>query len=246
MQQTSLAIVEDTPDVLKARLKREWEAIEARKQAGEVDYDVQRAQTITTYLELKLSQTEIGKTVGINQGWLNQLLRYGRFMTFAIATAIAKECAIPEARFRRYWKETVDKTAMAILRGNGRQENRRAKLEYEQQVFQQIAEKVEKDIMPTVASTARKKTVKDIKPAQLASLRKEVQSYQVLKRKEVQEAYRKIEEDVRALIELSGCTRSTYAPHILAMHAKRLKVGFADLQRALKGQVDEWLLDVMD
>jgi hypothetical protein len=40
MEQTVLAMVDDTPDVLKARLRREWEALDARKQAGEVDdYD---------------------------------------------------------------------------------------------------------------------------------------------------------------------------------------------------------------
>ena len=46
-------------------------------------------------------------------------------------------------------------------------------------------------------------------------------------------------------IALSGCSRSTYAPNILAMHAKRLKAGFADLQKAVKGDVDQWLLDLL-
>lgn len=99
---------------------------------------------------------------------------------------------------------------------------------------------------PKEPSWKPKKTVMDIKPAQLTQLRKGIESFQVLKRKEVRQVYTKIEEDVRALIELAGCSRSTYAPNILAMHAKRLKVGFADLQRVLKGSVDAWLLDVME
>jgi hypothetical protein len=244
MQQTTLAIVEDTPEVLKARLKREWEAIASGKEAGEVDYDVKRAQALTTYLGLGLSQREIAACVGINQGWLQQLLRYGRFMNFMNANAFTEQ--ITEGRFRRYWKETVDKAALRLLRGNGRKENERGLLQYEQKVFRQIAEKVQEGRMPIVPSTKRNKTVTDIKPEQLDKLRKEIQSYQVMKRKEVKGVYIKIEEDIRALIELSGCSRSTYAPNILAMHAKRLKQGFADLQRALNGNVDQWLLDLME
>jgi hypothetical protein len=246
MQQAVLAIVEDTPEVLKAKLKREWGAIAAQKQAGEMHYDVQRAQVLATYTDLGFTKKEVAECVDINIGWIDQLLRYGRFMNFADAVASAKINHIPEARFRRYWKETVDKSAMALLRGNGRKENNRGKLEYEQRVFQEILEKHRKGVAPTVPSTKRNKTVMDIKPAQLTQLRNDIESYQVLKRKEVKEAYTKIEEDVKALIDLSGASRSTYAPNILAMHAKRLKEGHADLQRALKGHVDDWLQDLMN
>lgn len=239
MQQAIVAVVKDTPEVLMARLKREWEAIDAQKQAGEVDYDVKRAQALTEYMRLGLTQKEIGACVGIKAGWMDLLLRYGRFMDVLPATA----GQIPEGRFRRYWAETVDHTYMSTLRGKVNQVTR---ADYERKVFQQIIEKVQEGQMPTVASTKRNKTVQDIKPAQLQSLRKEIQSYQVLKRKEVKDVYVKIEEDIEALIALSGCSRSTYAPNILAMHAKRLKQGLAALQQALNGRVDQWLLDILD
>jgi hypothetical protein len=142
MEQTSLAIVEDTPDVLKARLRREWEAIEARKEAGEVDYSVARARALTTYMALGLSYTQIAEAVHIRRGWIDQLLRYGRFMNFASAIADANQCRIAEGRFRQYWKETVDKKTMARLLGNGRKSNPGARLAYEQEVFQKILEKI--------------------------------------------------------------------------------------------------------
>lgn len=246
MQQTSLAIVEDTPEVLKARLKREWEVIEERKQSGEVDYDVKRAQALTAYMGLGLNYKEIAEATGSNRGRTDQLLRYGRFANFASTNVDATISHISEGRFRRYWKETVDKSAMAILRGNGRKEDNKSRIEYEQQVFKEISEKLMKGEAPKEPSWKPKKTVMDIKPAQLKELRADIKSYQALKQKEVKAAYTKIEEDVRALIELSGCSRSTYAPNILAMHAKRLKVGFADLQRALKGKVDQWVVDILE
>jgi hypothetical protein len=53
---------------------------------------------------------------------------------------------------------------------------------------------------------------------------------------EVREVYQDIAEDVQALIELSGASRSTYAPSILAMHADRLKRGFLALQKVLRAK----------
>jgi hypothetical protein len=143
MEQIALAIVDDTPEVLKARLKREWEVIEARKEAGEVDYDVYRAQTLITYIGRGLTQNEVAICVGINQGWLHQLLRYGRFVTFNNANALLKP--IPEGRFRRYWKETADKTVMMQFVGKGTKKNEAARLAYEQEVFQRIQEKLMRD-----------------------------------------------------------------------------------------------------
>jgi|SRR5215471_2028126 len=245
MEQRALTIVEDTREVVLSRLKREWDAINVAKETGDLDYDVKRAQVLQRYLALemadgeKLTQKQIGACVGIKQGWFQALLRYGRFMLFLNST----EFKVSEGRFRRYWAETADHAYMSTFR---RKQDKYALEDYERIVFQQIAAKLEKGIVPTVSSTARTKKVTDIKPAQLASLRKAVASYQVLKRKEVREVYTKIEEDVRALIELSGCSRATYAPSILAMHARRLKEGFAALQKALKGNVDAWLLEVMD
>jgi hypothetical protein len=130
MQQTTLAPVEDTPAVLKARLKREWEALEARKQAGEVEDNVERAQMLTTYLEQGLTQREIQQTVGVSQVYVGHLLRYHRFL---IATAIK----MPEWRFRAYWHAHTDPAALRDLRG---EEKELARLVYEQQAFQEIVE----------------------------------------------------------------------------------------------------------
>ena len=238
MEQVALMAVEDTPEVLQARLKREWETIEAQKQAGEVDYDVKRAQLLTTYLDLGMEQKEIRACVGINQGWLQALLRYGRFIVFLNSC----EFKISEGRFRRYWAEIADHVYMSTFR---RKQDKSTRMEYEQKVFQQIAAKILEGVKPTVPSTQRNKRVEDIQTEKLKDIRKSIETYQVLKRKEVKEAYRMIEEDVKALIALSGHSRSTYAPGVMAMHAKRLKEGFAALQKSLKGSVDQWLLDVM-
>jgi hypothetical protein len=54
--------------------------------------------------------------------------------------------------------------------------------------------------------------------------------------KDVREIYQEIEADVKGLIELMGADRSTYAPDILSMRAKRLKSGFQRLQKLLSGK----------
>jgi len=131
MEQAALIIVENTPDVLKARLKREWEVLDARKQAGEVDDNVERAQMLTTYLEHGLTQREIEQTVHLSHVYIGHLLRYHRFL---VATATK----IPEGRFRVYWKEHANPACLRDLRGK---EKELALLAYEQQVFQEILEK---------------------------------------------------------------------------------------------------------
>jgi len=141
MEQTALAIVEDTPDVLQARLKREWESIEVRKEQGDLDYGICRARALQTYHDLGLTHRQIVVCIGINRGWIDQLLRYGRFINFAHAAACADICRMPEQRFRKYWRATSDAKVMAKFRGNGRTQDNAPRMEYEQHIFHLILEK---------------------------------------------------------------------------------------------------------
>jgi hypothetical protein len=247
MQAASLSVVEDTPEVLKMRLKRAWEAIEQRKHAGEVTYDVDRAQALKEFLGEGMTQRQIGECVGISHVFIGHLLRYGRFTEFMVARATINSPPISEKAFRRYWTQTVEKSTIALLGGKGRRAKGNTEIqEYEQQVFQHIADKIEQGVKPQVHKTARKKTIKDLTTDDLEEFQEKLKHFKVIQRKEVREIYKRIEEDVRDLIQLSGCSRSTYAPGTLAMHAKRLREGFIELQRVLRnGDVDDWIMSVL-
>jgi hypothetical protein len=65
---------------------------------------------------------------------------------------------------------------------------------------------------------------RDASPVRLtgAELRAATDPFQALREEFARNYEREVRADLKDLIALSGCTRSTYAPHILAMHAKRL------------------------
>lgn len=240
MPQAAVAAVPDTMEQLKMKLKHDWEAIAQKEHTDKVDVDVQRAQVLSKYFNADLTQKEIATEVHISLGHVDKLLRYGRFLNGPHSV----ECGIPEGRFRQYWQENADKASLRALMGQKKIE---ARLAYEQQVFQRIAEKIREGETPAPAKLhkAKKKAVKNITPKDVKALHAAVKDFQVLKRKEVQEAYNMIDEDVRALVALSHGDRSTYSPGQMASHATRLKQGYAALQRALKNKVDEWLQEVL-
>lgn len=240
MLQNALAAVPDTKEQLKLQLKHEWEAIAQKERTDKVDVDVQRAQVLSQYLNKDLTQKDMANELAINLGHIDRLLRYGRFVNGLHPMG----CKIPERRFRQYWYETADKASLCQLRGKKQAE---ARLQYEQQIFQRIAEKIRggETPAPVKPHKAQKKPVNAMTPKEVKTLHAAVKDFQVLKRKEVQEAYQMIDEDVRALVALSHSTRSTYSPGQMASHATRLKKGYAALQRALKNKVDEWLQDVL-
>lgn len=226
------------PETLEVELKRAWHAIEAQKQAGALDYDVQRAQTLSAFFGRGMTQRRMAECLGGTHQRIDQLLRYDRFLS-RLATTVAK---IPEGRFRQYWRAHSDRASLLHLRGKGKEAARAA---YEQQVFGVILEKLRDGEVPESPQPQRKKTRKEVQPKVLKGLSKQIHDFQVLKRKEVQKAYDMIDEDVRALIALSHSDRSTYSPGQMASHAKRLKIGHAALQKALKNKIDEWLQDVL-
>ena len=242
MLQSAVAAVPDTMEQLKMKLKRTWAAIAEKEQTGHIDADIERAQTVMSYIAQGMSQAVIAETVERTQQRIDQIHRHGRFLA-SLTTHVVK---ISEMQFRLYWQDIADHASLRALRGKKKEE---ARLQYEQQIFQRIAEKVQEGEKPEKSEKphkTQKKTLKNITPKEVKALHDAVKDFQVLKRKEVQDAYNMIDEDVRALVALSHGDRSTYSPGQMASHATRLKKGYAALQRALKNKVDEWLQEVVE
>ena len=129
----------------------------------------------------------------LSQQRVDQLLRYGRFITLLLTTEVVK---IPETQFRRYWQAQVDPQSMYLLRGKTNAVGRR---EYEQRVFQAIVERLRQGNAPPAPRRTPPKTVEAIPPQRLEQLRRDVQASQVLVHKAIREAYARMEQDVREL-----------------------------------------------
>jgi hypothetical protein len=208
------------------RWQVDWEAQEAQLQSQEhmaqIDKDVRRSGLLSGGVAEGLKQTELGKAAKIKLPYVAQLLRYYRFNKH-IAAAIK----IPEFRFRQYWLQIRDP---AFTKRKGKEVE-----EYEQQVFADIAAKIEAGELPAL----NRLKPRDEKPSRLkgvsrdAALEKQIRLLVRTKRKEVRDIYREIEADIQALMALLGRDRNTLAPDRLAIHAEHLKRGWEKLRKAL-------------
>jgi hypothetical protein len=198
------------------QLRAEWAAIETDRQAGIVQVDVRQADLLARYEAPDMTQRKMAECLGIGQAHVKRLLRYARFM----ASLSPMGLKIPERQFREHWKTYADTHALRQLRGKNQAH---ALAAYEAKVFARIVEVL---ASPDVSvRPARRKRTHAVKPDKAVVQKK---------RKEVAHIYDEIKEDVDNLIHLAGADRATYAPGMLAMHAKRLKKGFRELDEALK------------
>ena len=124
----------------------------ARSQVSEVGLDVDRAELIRRYRDEEgLNQTQIGKSIGLSQDRISQLLRYRRYNS----STTDGRSPISERRFRSYWKQVSDPK---MLRGKRDKlpDNPTAKqvaayqahMEYEAACFADIRKLVEEDKPP--------------------------------------------------------------------------------------------------
>jgi len=138
MTQTALMLVDESPIMLQIRLKRAWDAIEARKHADNGEYRLHRALALADYAARGLSCKQLAEAVGLPSTWIYHLLQYGQFMHYASTVVDAPIFAMHETQFRRYWQEAAA-GAGAAPRCDGDHEARvRARREYRYQLFAQI------------------------------------------------------------------------------------------------------------
>jgi DNA-binding XRE family transcriptional regulator len=97
-----------TPEEFTERRK----AIEEEAAKGATRVEARRDQGIAElYLESEWTQREIAKAEGIAQQRVDQLLRFGRFLTYVTtgcSQAVPKN--LTERRFRGYWEQTPKET----------------------------------------------------------------------------------------------------------------------------------------
>jgi hypothetical protein len=217
------------------RWQADWDTQESQLKGQEslaqIDKDVRRSGVLACGVAEALTMRELAKTAKLTPGYISFLLKYHRFNS--LYTTVYK---IPEARFRAYWHQIRDPY---FTKRKGKEVE-----DYEQKVFADIAAMIEAGTPPVPKPKAGGGTV----PAkgQRHATRREAKALLVLKQQQVREAYTMIEEDIKALIELSGADRSRWSPEWLANHARRLRQGFMLLQKALKGEVDSWLVETAD
>jgi hypothetical protein len=113
-----------------------------RQREGDIDHNVHRAQALVRYIDLKLTHKDIKETLGMKStGWIDHLLRYGRFMQFSPSMEGENHARLPERQFRHYWNATVDTTITKTLRGNHKDKKTAERLTYERHIFHVIVEK---------------------------------------------------------------------------------------------------------